>query len=210
MNKYKLLVAVAVAGLLGVSARASISGYESVKIKGTILVQTNSTTSGSTTKYNVTKVKVVNKDVLKLIEAEFGTNYPSAGTNGAQLVIDYFFNGAFYVLDKNGNEILSASHNGFVSDDYELYLDYDNYVYTGSDTSSKETYNYVTTGEFFYRDATDANSFDVYGPTTVKETYATHDSESFKMNALVGDGTFGENDAVVMGTVSGSGKNLDL
>src|ERR1700690_1134166 len=81
MNKYKLLVAVAVAGLLGLSARATISGYELVKIKGTILVQTNDTVKGSTTKYNVTKVKVVNKDVLKLIQMEFGTNYPSAGTN---------------------------------------------------------------------------------------------------------------------------------
>jgi hypothetical protein len=208
MNKYKLLVAVAVAGFLGMSARASISGYDLVNIKSVVLMQTNETTSGSTTKYNVTKVKVTNKDVLKLIEMEFGTNFPSAGTNGL-LAIDYFFDGSFYVLDKNGNEILYASGNDFVEDDYELYLDYDNYVYTGSDSPSKETYNYVTTGEFYYEDATDANYFEVYGPTFVKETYSNTDSESFLMSALVGDGRFNENSAVVLGTVKGAGKNVD-
>jgi len=70
MNKYKLLVAVAVAGLFGLSARASIPGYESVNIKCIILMQTNDTyPKATTTKFNVTKMKVTNKDILNLIAA---------------------------------------------------------------------------------------------------------------------------------------------
>ena len=47
MKKFKLLSAIAMAGLLGLSARAAISAdYSSVNIKLTVLAQTNSTTSG--------------------------------------------------------------------------------------------------------------------------------------------------------------------
>ena len=80
MNKYKLLVAVAVAGLFGLSARASISGFDSVNIKCTILMQTNDTyPNANTTKFNVTKMKVTNKDILNLIAPEFATNAFSIG-----------------------------------------------------------------------------------------------------------------------------------
>jgi hypothetical protein len=204
MKKIKLLVAVAIAGLLGLSARATVvSGYELVTVKGTILVQTNDTLS----KNSVEKLKITNKDVLKLIAAEFSTNFPA----GAQLAVDYFWEGDFYVLDKNGNEILYASYNEGVIDDYSLYLEYQNYVDSGSDTASKETDNYTTIGEFYYEDATDANYFDIYGLTTVKDTYkSSSDSESFNMTGLAGDGYFAGYDAVVSGTVKGSGKNVAL
>ncbi len=206
MKKIKLLVAVAIAGLLGLSTRAAVSGYDLVTVKATILAQTNNTASGSTTKYNVVKFKVTSKDVLKLIAAEFSTNFPA----GAQLAVDNFFAGDFYVLDKNGNEILYASYNEGVTDDYSLFFAYQNYVDSGSDTASKETDNYTTIGEFYYEDATDANYFDIYGLTTVKDTYSTKDSESFKMTGLAGDGYFAGYDVVVSGTVNGSGKNVSL
>jgi hypothetical protein len=122
------------------------------------------------------------------------------------LAVNYFSNGEFYVLDKAGNVILDVYTE---NDDFYLYLDYnDNYVYTGSDTASKETKNYTTIGEFKYVDGTDANNFDVYGLTTVKDTFkASGESESFKMTGLAGDGSFGGTNAVVSGTVKGSGKN---
>jgi hypothetical protein len=83
-------------------------------------------------------------------------------------------------------------------------------VYTGSDTASKETENYTYVGEFYYVDGTDANHFDVYGLTTVKDTIkASGESESFKMTGLAGNGHLGGYDAVVSGTVKGSGKNID-
>jgi hypothetical protein len=203
MNKYKLLVAVAVAGLLGMSARAAITAFDPVKIKGTILVQTNDTTKGSTTKYNVTKIKVTNKDILKLVENEFEVTFPA----GAQLAVDNFWSGEFYVLDKAGAEIQYAGHT--YTDDYELYLGHDNNVYTGSDTSKVETDNSISTAEFFYEDATDANRFAIYGLAIVKDTYATQEKESFKITGLAGDGYFAEHDAVVTGTVSGAGDNND-
>lgn len=221
MNKYKLLVAVAVAGLLGVSARAVVVSYEPVSIKAIILVQTNNTyNAGDTvTTYHVTKIKVTNKDILKLIEPEFATNSPSGYTNfpsgfpvGSQLVIDYFWDGEFYVLDKAGNVILDVYTE---NDDFELYIDYNNYVYTGSETDTgtvdKYSDNYSTIGEFFYEDATGANTFDVYGLARVKDTenhITSIYSQSFKMTAT-GNGTLDDSDAVISGSLSGSGKNLD-
>ena len=205
MKKIKLLVAVAIAGLLGLSARAAVSGYDLVTVKATILAQTNETVSGSTTKYNVAKFKVTSKDVLKLIAAEFSTNFPA----GAQLAVDYFFNGEFYVLDKNGNILLANAGAPAGADDYSLYFEYGNYVDSGSDTASKETDNYTTIGEFYYEDATDANYFDVFGLTTVKDIYSTKDSESFNMTGLAGNGYISDAEVVVSGTIKGSGKNVD-
>jgi hypothetical protein len=219
MNKYKLLVAVAVAGLFGLSARASISGFDSVNIKCTILMQTNDTyPNANTTKFNVTKMKVTNKDILNLIAPEFATNSPSPYTNfpfsppalngfppGSKLVVDNFFDGEFYVV--SGTNVILHVQTG-PEDLFVLYLEYSNNVYTGSDTASKETKNYTTIGEFKYVDGTDANNFDVYGLTTVKDTFkASGESESFKMTGLAGDGSFGGTNAVVSGTVKGSGKN---
>jgi hypothetical protein len=206
MKKIKLLVAVAIAGLLGLSARAvAVSGYELVTVKGTILVQTNDTLS----KNSVEKFKITNKEILKLIAAEYVTNFPSGFPAGAQLAVDYFFDGEFYVLDKNGTVLLANAGASQGGDSYDLYLYYDNYVYTGSDTASKTTYNYTTIGEFYYQDASGINNFDVYGLTTVKETYKTSSgSESFKMTGLAGDGFIDGYNAVVSGTVKGSGKNI--
>ena len=211
MKKIKLLVAVAIAGLLGLSARAAVSGYDLVTVKGTVLAQTNDThnSKDTVTYFNVAKFKITNKDILKLIAMEYVTNFPSGFPAGAQLAVDYFWAGDFYVLDKNGNEILYASYNEGVTDDYSLYLEYQNYVDSGSDTASKETDNYTTIGEFYYEDATDANYFDVYGLTTVKDIYSTKDSESFNMTGLAGNGYISDAEVVVSGTIKGSGKNVD-
>jgi hypothetical protein len=211
MKKIKLLVAVAIAGLLGLSARAAVSGYDLVTVKGTVLAQTNDTynSKDTVTYYNVAKFKVTNKTILNLIAMEYVTNFPSGFPAGAQLAVDYFFNGEFYVLDKNGNILLANAGAPAGADDYSLYFEYGNYVDSGSDTASKETDNYTTIGEFYYEDATDANYFDIYGLTTVKDIYGTKDSESFNMTGMAGDGYINDTEVVVSGTVKGSGKNVD-
>jgi hypothetical protein len=211
MKKIKLLVAVAIAGLLGLSARAAVSGYDLVTVKGTVLAQTNDTynSKDTVTYYNVAKFKVTNKTILNLIAMEYVTNFPSGFPAGAQLAVDYFFNGEFYVLDKNGNILLANAGVSAGADDYSLYFEYATYVDSGSDTASKETDNYTTIGEFYYEDATDANYFDIYGLTTVKDIYGTKDSESFNMTGMAGDGYINDTEVVVSGTVKGSGKNVD-
>ncbi len=203
MNKCKLLVAVAVAGLLGTSARAAVTGYDPVTIKGTVLVQTNATHNGSTTKYNVIKLKIVNKDILKFIANEFEETFPA----GAQLAVNNYWQGEFYVLDKAGNEIRFAGHTYL--DDYELYISKGNHVYTGSETPSKETYNSTGIATLYYSDANDYNYFSASGLVTVKDTYSTKDSESFKLTGAGNGYILDDYDTVVSGTLSGSGKNAD-
>src|ERR1035438_8837161 len=93
MKKFKLLTAVALAGLLGLSARAALpANFSSVNFKLTVLIQAASTGSGTTTKFNVTKLKITNKEVLNQVTNEFGA-FPA----GAQLVLagNGFFGGTF-------------------------------------------------------------------------------------------------------------------
>jgi hypothetical protein len=190
------------------SARAVVlTNFDSFNLKGTVLVQTNNTVSGSTTKYNVVKLKVTNKEMLKFIESEFNTNFPA----GAKLAVDEFFSGDFYVLDKAGNEIRYVGSDTSVTNSYRLYFDYANYVYTGSKTASKETDNYTTIGELYFSDALHHNYFDAFGLATVKDSYPSsgHDSESYKLTGAGNGLILGDFDTVVSGTVSGSGKNAD-
>jgi hypothetical protein len=202
MKRMQLVVAVAVAGLLGMSARASLpDGYSSVKIKLTALMQAPNTSTSSSTKYNITKVKVTNKEMLNLIATEFAT---SLG-DGSQLVLNYFWSGTFSVLNKDGAVILSNVSSN--EDSWELYTDYDNYVYTGKSSSSSTTYNYETIGWFYWQDGADYNYLEVYGQASVDDSYKSSGTkESFKLSGS-DNGQWNGDSAVVSGTVSGSGKN---
>jgi hypothetical protein len=202
MKRTQLLVAVAVAGLLGMSARASLpDGYSSVKIKLTALMQAPNTSTSSSTKYNITKVKITNKEMLNLIATEFST---SLG-DGSQLVLNNFWNGTFSVLNKDGAVILSDVSSN--EDSWELYTEYDNYVYTGKSSSSSTKYNYTSIGYLYWQDGSDYNYFEVYGEASVDDSYKDSGSkESFKLTGS-DNGQWNGDSAVVSGTVSGSGKN---
>jgi hypothetical protein len=210
MKKFKLLSAIAMAGLLGLSARAALpSGFSSVSIKLTVLLQTNNTAVHSTTKFNVTKLKVTNKDVLQVVANEFTGTFPGAVVpTGAQLVLagDGFFGGTFSVLAKDGAVLLAnASSN---TNEYELQISNNNNdIYTGGDTSTAETFTIVTAADFFWQDATAANFLEIFGPATVKDTFkASGDPESFKFSGAE-DGFLGGRDAIVTGSVAGKGKD---
>ena len=202
MKRSQLLVAIAVAGLLGMSARASLpDGYSSVKIKLTALMQAPTTTTSSSAKFNTTKVKITNKEMLNLVATEFAVTLG----DGAQLVLNNFWSGTFSVLNKDGAVIIGdASEN---EDSWELYTDYDNSVYTGKENSSSTTYNYDAIGYFYWQDGAGTNYLEIYGATTVSESYKSSGTkEKFKITGA-DDGEWMGDEAVVSGTVSGSGKN---
>jgi hypothetical protein len=202
MKRSQLLVAIAVAGLLGMSARASLpDGYSSVKIKLTALMQAPDTTTSSSTKYNITKVKITNKEMLNLIATEFGASFG----DGVQLVLNNFWSGTFSVLNKDGAVILSNVSSN--EDSWELYTDYDNYVYTGKSSSSSTKYSYTTIGWLYWQDGSAYNYFEVYGEASVDDSYKDSGTkESFKLTGSDNGQWMGDS-AVVSGTVSGSGKN---
>jgi len=211
MKIFKLLSAIAMAGLLGLSARAAIPvDYSTVNIKLTVLAQTNNTTSGSTTKFHVVKMKVTNKDVLNQVTNEFNTTFPA----GAQLVLFFgFFDGGnnFAVANKAGTIILANASSS--TNSYQLHLrDIGNDVFTGSSVSGgTEALNIITTGEFIWVNGNDTAELDIVGAAGVKDTFPhTGDSpESFKFAGVDNNGNsfFGENNLFVSGTVTGAGKN---
>jgi hypothetical protein len=207
MKKLKLIAVIAVAGALGLSARATtVTNADVVTIKATITLQTNNIETGDTTKFAVTKLKVTTKDVLGLIDGEFGTTF--GNTNGTQLAVDSFEDGEFSVLDKNGNVLIADASSD--ADDYELGIEYDNSVLTGSETAAKETEDWTATSDFFYNSADDASSFDVEGSSTIDQVYTDpKDSESFDLSGA-GDAEINGDGGVITGAeVKGEGKNND-
>jgi hypothetical protein len=208
MKKIKLLSAIAMAGFLGLSARAAIPvDYSSVNIKLTVLFQTNNTTSGSVTKFNVDKIKVTNKEVLNQVTNEFGT-LPA----GAQLVVNFgFYDGPFAVANKDGAIILanvSSSTNSYVLRINDLGPD----IYTGKSVSGgTQVYDITTTGEFKWVNGNDTAELDIAGAASVKDTFphTGNRPESFMFGGADNNdhSFFGENDVFVSGTLSGSGKN---
>jgi hypothetical protein len=203
MKRMQLVVAMAVVGLLGMSARASLpDGYSSVKIKLTALMQAPSTTSSSSTKYNTTKVKITNKEMLNLI----ATDYSTTLGDGSQLVLNNIWSGTFSVLNKDGAVLIgNASDDG--ETDWSLYTSVESRVYSGKDSSSSSTYNYDAIAYLHWNDDDDYNYFAVFGATTIDDSYkSSGDKESFKINGA-DNGQWNGSTAVVSGTVSGSGKN---
>jgi len=212
MKKFKLMAVIAVAGALGLSARATtVTNADAVTIQATITLQSDNTEKGDTTKFNVTKVKVVTKDVLGLIDDEFGTTF--ANTNGTQLAVASFFDeNSFEVLDKKGNVLIADASTD--SDDYGLSINTedDNNVVTGSETETAETDDYTAISEFEYNSADDESFLDIRGSATVKDSFndtKETDSESFDFSG-VGNAEINEDDGVATVSVSGKGTNGDF
>lgn len=206
MKKINQLAVVAMTGLLGLSAYAKIpDDFSTVAIKLTVVVQNANTGSGSTIKFNTTKTKVTNKDILVLVAAQFGT-LPA----NAQLVLTSggFYGGHFAVLNSDGTVFLANVSTTGLADDYDLSIsDNNNNIYTGQDTATAETFNITTAGDFFFENALGTSFLEVYGPATVKNTFKdSGDPESFKFSG-VEDGLVVGNDAIVTGSVSGKGKD---
>jgi hypothetical protein len=205
MKRSQLLVAVAVAGLLGMSAHASLpDGYSSIKIKLTVLMQAPSTTTSSSVKYNTTKVKVTNKEMLNLIATEYSV---SLG-DGAQLVLDNFWSGDFSVLSKDGVVIIDDASSGVDDDYWELYTYGEGRVYTGKETDTSISYNYTAVGGFYWRDGADNSWLGIDGEASVQDSGKMDkgSKESFKVSGSE-NGSWMDGYAYVSGTVSGSGKN---
>jgi hypothetical protein len=204
MKMSQLAVAVAVAGLFGVSARASSlpDGYSSVKIKATALIQAADTTTSSSIKYSTMKVKITNKEMLNLIASTWDI---SLG-DGAQLVLNNVWSGRFSVLNKDGAVIISNA-SSYDDSYWELYTSVQSNVYSGKDSSSSETRKYDAIAYLYWEDEFDDNYFQIYGPSTIDGSWKSSGSkESFKINGG-GNGYWDGDYAVVEGSVSGKGKN---
>ena len=217
MKNLKVLAAAALIGLVGLSAQAStlLTNVDLINVKLTILVQTNNTFPGTySEKFNVTTVKVINKDVLKVIAKEFTNSAAAITDSGSRLAVNNFFSGIFEVISKTNTVILANASSSTNDPAYKLAFGYSNYVYTGSysypkDVFTKEMYNYTTIATLNYSDAAHANFFNLNGSATVKDTYVPNfykDSESFGFSGT-GDGQFNASSAVVGGAATGSGSN---
>src|ERR1700729_1262353 len=98
MKKALALSAVAAAmGLCAMNASALPNGYQSVNFHGTLNFQNYS----SAKNYFTTKVSVSNKDLLGLINNEFGTVPSGAQLVSRGLYYGYAYSEFFAVLNKN-------------------------------------------------------------------------------------------------------------
>jgi hypothetical protein len=198
MNKFKWLAAVAVAGLMGMSAQASIpNGYGPVAVKMTALTQNDTvvTTNGSTitAKVTTTKLKITTKDILALIGDEFGTL-----PDGARLV-SVVMGPTFAVLDKDGNVLISnaGSHSG----SYALGItsmggSVQSGVETESSTAETLKLKMNTIGEFYYSNAADTEGFVLFGGFEVKEALKlTATTESFRVSVKLSGAGYGSLDS---------------
>jgi hypothetical protein len=195
MKKLKLLTAIAVAGVVGMSVHAANpSGFETINIKLTALAQNGD---------NTQKIKITNKDLLNQIAQEFDES--SVTNKGAKIALGSggFFDGDFFVLDQNNTEILDASDE-LNPDDYHLFFDWDTVVF--SEKSDKESSTAVAFFEF--ENANGSVSVDLNGLAKVNDTFKNDsESESLKFTGS-GNGEDSGDAAVVSGSISGSGKGL--
>jgi hypothetical protein len=207
MKKIKLMSVIAVAGFLGLTARAaSVSGADAVTIKATIMLQTNETPTSEGEKFNVTTVKVTTKDILTLVSNEFDVAFPV----GAQLGVDSFFHGQMEVLDKSGGVILADATTN--ADGYDLVINVASEVLTGSETDAAETDDYTTISTLTYDSADGESFFDIAGSASVKDSFndtKETDSESFDLSGA-GSAAVNNHEGLIKGTVSGKGINGDF
>ena len=180
MKKIKLMTVIAMAGIAGLTARASApTGLDIVTIKATALVQGDDTDKGDTTKFHVAKIKVVTKDVLALIANEYPGNAAAITNSGAKLAVDSFFAGDFEVLNSTNGVILADAgqpNPANTNDDYDLFIDTDNAVATGSDSDKGESDSWVVATEVEYDSADESSFFDVEGISAVKSKFPESDN----------------------------------
>jgi hypothetical protein len=196
-------------------------------LAGNVTTTTNS--KGTITTVTAQKEKIISKDILNLLHAEFeGPVFPA----GARLVFNNHSGPGgtgFAVADKNGDVILNVSSN-LVDSSYLFYLTnllapttlvtgkfFENT--TNFNTISTET-TYFSDQTIFYKDAA-GNDFHVSGMATAKIIMLqTPMGGTYKMATLVipvsgagkilnlSDGHY--DDAVLTGTVKFTGKNIFL
>ena len=212
MKKTLILSAVAATvGLCAMNASALPNGWESANVQATLNFQNYSSSKGDF----ITKVSVSNKDVLFLINNEFGT----VPNSGAQLVSYGLDDEEFAVLDKNNNTVIpDASYNSGASDDYNLYFnpDYSGYYTKAYVPNKGDTWNYQCgQGALIYEDATDSNYFTLSGYTKWTDNFNT-DNESYSMSNATGyfylpiaNASSYDSYGVISGGISGSGNNVD-
>ena len=199
--------------MAAMSASASLpkgSGLETVNIHGTLMVQLETD--------KVKNVSVSNKDILGLISNEYpDVTFPK----GAQLVIYGLGSSTeeqFAVVTANGESFVinNASENFDADDEYSLFFepDEDENVTTSFNENSETESFVLDQSELFYRDSSGDNTFFINGLTKATVTYDDKDNESFNMSN--GNGSFdmpilgiGEDQGVVTGGISGSGKDVD-
>jgi len=206
MKLTKLTVLAAV-GALALSASAKLpSGFESVNVKATVLLDNGAKT---------VKMKITTDDILSLIDNEFGTSYSKEnGGKGYQLVsygVGYGYIGydIFAVLDKDGNVVLSnASFSG--DEDYYLYLyPYQDRNWVSSGTDPKITYTIPQVG-VYYNSGDDEDSFYIYGLMTDKVNWDT-DTENYSLKNGQGSLTFFDEEIfgpIMDASVSGKGTDV--
>jgi len=200
MKMLKTLVAVALVGLVGMSARsATITNVDLVKVKFNLLIQTNGDTA--------VKVKVISKDVLQKIANEFTNAFPGKVVpKGAVLAITGI-GGTFEVFSNKTLILANANTNAAAGDGYQLNMT----TKTGVITKSTETkFDEVVPTTFTYSQAGIVQTYTINGLTSLAESASTHAttfSETFSFSGS-GAGTFGLTTAIVAGTVTGAGKGF--
>src|SRR5665213_722303 len=202
MKKLKLLTALAVAGIVGMTAHATgASGFETINFKLTAYASTNDTAK-------LVKIKITNKDVLNQVEQEFGN--VAITISGAKLALGSggIFNGTgdIYVLNKTNGVVVDASN---VNDNqYQLGFSFDHEATSAPNNGDKETT--MAVGHFTFSNASGSTAGDLQGLAKVTETFKNNnsgDSESFKFTGT-GNGEYHGTSAVVTGTISTSGKDI--
>jgi hypothetical protein len=203
MKKFKLLSAIALAGLVGLTARAATPvNFDLVSVKLTAVVQTNIDDK-------IVKIKIVNKDVLNLIASEFTNKAAQVTGKGAKLAVDSFLEGDFAVLDKTNGIIVADASERLNEDDYELFIENDGDSVQDIKDNSHFTDSILTTGFFEFESPNGSIFGEIQGLTSVKQSEVDDkDSESFKLTGEE-DAEINDADGVLTGTVSGLSKDSD-
>src|ERR1700722_16571117 len=112
MRKFGLLTLAVTLGFFGSAGTVQAANTNAllmeIQLAG-VVQKTTVVTNGNvqTTTYTTTSLNIGNQNILNMLQAEFGTNFPT----GAQLAFNVGGTSGFNVLDANGNEILDASQN---------------------------------------------------------------------------------------------------
>lgn len=229
MRKFSLLVAcVGLFGLASVQAASTNALSVSIQITAAIQKKVSATNSGVvTTAYTTTAAKIGNAEILRMISAEFATQFPA----GAQLGYGIGNHGGFQVLNPNGDLILEVSTNpadsgyGFTLSNNVLHAGSPQ-IFVGKEVNNQNTTNdtYVATISqpdygVFYQDS-HGNNFHFIGLLVEKaNAVIVGENTTYKTIAIslggAGGGSFfnaadGNVDTAVFTTAkfTGSGKNI--
>jgi hypothetical protein len=195
----RLLGTMAAIGLMASAANAQ-NPLISVKLtamqQGPETVITNA--AGNTYKNTVTKIKVLTRDILVLLEHTYGTNFPF----GSQLSAND--SGDFLVVDATGtNTILNVGN--------ALNYEVDDEVFSGQQvntpTGGQNVKVYQLTFINYDDTSTDIANFGLGGLQIAQysENYSSGQTKlSFTMNVM-GDGEINHVWSIITGTISGKG-----